>query len=204
MLSKVRKIAIGHYIIIGILLEYGMDSKKLLVFSDTHGSVSSLKAVFDWAKDYTPPNGTICGAAFLGDGAADLQPAADAAGFFCEWKLVRGNNDFEYSLPETAVMEFGDHCFFLCHGHRHSLYGGFHSLAAAARNAGANVALYGHSHVPHVKTVEGVLLVNPGSVGRPRSRVGATFAVIECEDGQPPEVVFYGIAQGKIKKLKLS
>jgi putative phosphoesterase len=181
-----------------------MDSRKLLVFSDTHGSVNSLKAVFNWAKDHTPPNDTICGAAFLGDGIADLQPAANAAGFFCEWKLVKGNNDFDYSVPETAVMEFDGHCFFLCHGHRHSLYGGLYSLAATAHNAGADVVLYGHSHVPHVKTVEGILFVNPGSVGRPRSKIGATFAVIECKEGEPGEVIFYGIEQGKVKELKLN
>jgi putative phosphoesterase len=180
-----------------------MDSKKLLVFSDTHGSVSSLKAVFAWANKYTPPNGAICGAAFLGDGLADLQPAADATGFFCDWKVVRGNNDFGFSTPETAVMEYADNYFFLCHGHRHSLYGGFHSLVAAASNNGANVVLYGHSHIPNVRTMDGILLVNPGSVGRPRSRVGATFAVIECKSGEPLEVKFYGIDHGKIKELKL-
>jgi putative phosphoesterase len=181
-----------------------MDSMKLLVFSDTHGSVSSLKKVFEWAKNNSPPNGSISGAAFLGDGIADITPAADAAGFFCEWELVRGNNDFGYSAPEAAVMEFAGNRFFLCHGHRHSLYGGFYSLAAAAGNAGANAALYGHSHVPHLRNVEGILLINPGSVGRPRSRIGATFAVIECKENEPPDVLFYGIEKGKIKELNLN
>jgi len=181
------------------------DGKKLLVFSDTHGNISRLKAVFDWANKHTPPNGTICAAAFLGDGIGDLEPASKATGFFCEWKLVRGNNDYGYSVPETAVMEFAGNCFFLCHGHRHSLYGGYHSLAAAAVNAGANAALYGHSHVPHVRNAEGVLLINPGSVGRPRSKAGHTFAVIECKDGQPLEVKFYQIGEHeKIKELKLN
>jgi len=181
-----------------------MDSKKLLVFSDTHGSVQALKAVFDWAKKRTPPNDAICGAAFLGDGIADLQFAAKASGFFCDWKLVSGNNDFGYSTPGADVFDFAGNRFFMCHGHRHSLYGGYHMLIAAARSAGANVALFGHSHVPLHKIEDGVMLVNPGSVGRPRSKIGATFTVIKCDEGEQPEVEFFGIdARAEIRKVKL-
>ncbi|MDR1840146.1 MAG: YfcE family phosphodiesterase [Treponema sp.] len=181
-----------------------MDSKKLLVFSDTHGSVQTLKTVFDWAKKHSPPNDTICGAAFLGDGISDIQSAANITGFFCDCKFVRGNNDFGYSIPEAIVFDFAENRFFMCHGHHHNLYGGYHTLIAAARNTDANVALFGHSHVPFQNTGNGVLLVNPGSVGRPRSRIGSTFAVIECIEGERPEVEFFGIgAHGEIRKIKV-
>ena len=170
-----------------------MDSKKLLVLSDTHGDIASLKAVLNWAKNHTPPADTIRCAVFLGDGISDLRPAADAAGFFCEWKIVRGNNDYGYSVPEASVLEFGDHRFFICHGHHYSLYSGYHALAASARNADAGTALFGHSHVPFYKNVNGLLLINPGSVGRPRSRIGAAFAVIECIEGEPFKTEFWGI-----------
>jgi len=180
-----------------------VDSKKLLVFSDTHGGVTALKAVLNWAKNHTPPKDTICAAAFLGDGISDLQPAANAAGFFCEWKLVGGNNDYGYSMPEAAVFDFCDHRFFMCHGHRHSLYGGYHTLIAAARNAGADAALFGHTHVPFFKNVDGMLLINPGSVVRPRSRIGASFSVVECAPDQPLKAEFWGIgAKGEIRELK--
>jgi putative phosphoesterase len=181
-----------------------MDGKKLLVFSDTHGGATALKTVFSWAKKYTPPAGTICAAAFLGDGLSDLQQAANATGFFCDWKVVSGNNDFDYSIPQAAVFDFCENRFFMCHGHRHSLYGGYHTLIAAARNVGANVALFGHSHVPFQKNTDGLLLINPGSVARPRSRIGATFAVIECIEGEQPKPEFWGIgAHGEIRKVKI-
>ena len=108
-----------------------MTGKKLLVFSDSHGSVSAVKAVFSWANDHIPPKGTICAAAFCGDGIADLQPAADATGFYCDWKLVSGNNDYSYSMPDATIFDFCDYRFFMCHGHRHNIYGNFHTLAAA-------------------------------------------------------------------------
>jgi putative phosphoesterase len=181
-----------------------MDNEKLLVLSDTHGNITSLKAVLDWAKDHIPPNDTIKAAAFLGDGLSDLQSATDAAGFYTDWKLVGGNNDYGISMPEVLTFDFAEHRFFMCHGHRYSLYGGYHTLIAAAKNAGADAALSGHSHIPHYKTMNGITLINPGSVGRPRSRIGATFAVIECPMNKPLNVRFYGIGtRREIQELKI-
>jgi len=181
-----------------------MDGKKLLALSDTHGNTAALNAVMNWAKDRTPPNDTICCAAFLGDGISDLRRTADAAGFYCDWNVVRGNNDYMPSVPEAAVFDFCENRFYICHGHRHSLYGGYHSLIAAARNSQANVVLYGHTHIPSCKNIDGLLLINPGSVGRPRSRIGASFAVIECAPNEQPNVEFWGIGdKGQIKRLRV-
>jgi len=182
-----------------------MDGKKLLAFSDTHGSITTLTAVFNWAKDRLPPNDTISCVVFLGDGISDLGRAAEASGFFCDWKVVCGNNDYRTSsAPEAAVFDFCDYRFFICHGHRHSLYGGFHSLVGAARGSQANVVLYGHTHIPSFKNIDGILFVNPGSLGRPRSKAGSSFAVIECMPNGQLTVEFWGIGdKGKIKKLKI-
>jgi len=182
-----------------------MNSKKLLVFSDSHGSVTALKAVFNWAKDYIPPNGTICMTACLGDGLSDLGKAADETGFYSEWKLVCGNNDFNIHAPEAAVFDFCEHRFYMCHGHRQALYYGFSKLLTISKHNEAEVALFGHSHVPYCKKENGILLVNPGSVGQPRSAIGATFAVIECTEDEPVKAEFFGIkAKGSIKKIKLT
>jgi putative phosphoesterase len=181
-----------------------LDGRKLLVFSDTHGSSAALIKVMEWAKDQLPPEGAICAAAFLGDGISDLRKAADAAGFYCDWKLINGNNDYNYSYPEAATFDFGDYRFFMSHGHRHGLYGGYQSLIAAARNTDSQVALFGHTHVPFYKVIDGIILINPGSVGRPRSRTGATFAVVECVPGEQLKVEFMGIGERSgIRKLTI-
>ncbi|MCL2759658.1 MAG: metallophosphoesterase [Treponema sp.] len=181
-----------------------MDNKKLLVLSDTHGNVSALKTVLNWAKNRLPPDGTIYAAAFLGDGLSDLRPATDVTGFFCDWKLVSGNNDYGIQMPESFTFDFAGHSFFICHGHRYSMYGGYHALVTAARSSGADIALSGHSHVPYYKTVNGIKLINPGSVGRPRSRLGATFAVIECLENEKIIVEFYKINDnGTVRKAKI-
>jgi putative phosphoesterase len=162
---------------------------KLLVFSDTHGRLNALIKVFRWALD-----NNITSAAFLGDGIEDLQTASRAAGFFCNWHLVRGNNDFNIkapeAAPEAAVLDFNGLRFFLCHGNRYALYNGNHALITAGRNAAADAVLFGHSHVPYCKKEKDMLLINPGSVGLPRSKKGATFAVIDCTTA----VQFYSLA----------
>jgi len=179
-------------------------NKKLLVFSDSHGSVSALKNVFSWARERIPPNDAICAAVCLGDGLSDISKAADSAGFFSDWKIVRGNNDY-MQAPEADVFDFAENRFFICHGHRHGLYGGFYTLLAAAKNNDANIVLFGHTHVPYFKNTGGIYLLNPGSVSRPRSKTGATFAVIECVEGTGIDAKFYGIGDnGIIHTVKFS
>jgi len=165
-----------------------MESQRLLVLSDTHGHNSFLEAVLRWAC-----NDTFEAAVFLGDGIEDLRRAAALTGFSCEWKMVRGNNDYAISVPEAAVVDCGGHRFFLCHGHRYTLYNGNDRLIAAARKMEADVALFGHTHVPSLENAPGLLLVNPGSIGRPRSNIGSTFAVIDCPPGKPLDVRFWQI-----------
>jgi putative phosphoesterase len=162
--------------------------KKMLVISDCHGNISALRAVLKHGKEIAPD----C-AVFLGDGISDMERVI--MGFSCPWYKVRGNNDIVFNVPETAILDFGGHRFFLGHGHRYSLYRGYDTLIAAARNNGADAVLFGHTHVPSLDNENGLLLINPGSIGRPRSNAGATFAVIECLPETPLKVEFHKIDQ---------
>jgi len=167
--------------------------KKLLVISDSHGNVPALTAVFSWAKELIPPKGTILACAYLGDGFPDLHKAAETAGFYSDWKLVRGNNDYGIQLPDAAVFNFGEHRFYMCHGHKHNLYSGHHVLLEAVKNNDADTVLFGHIHVPFFKNIEGISFINPGSVGQPRSNIGSTFAVVECPEGEPLCAEFFAL-----------
>ena len=172
-----------------------MNGKNILLLSDTHGDVKSLKKIFLWTQEYFQGSETISTVVFLGDGISDLSPAASATGFFADWKIVSGNNDFNHSLPGNSVFDFSGNRFFICHGHRHNLYSGFYPLIAAARSSSANVVLFGHTHVPFYKKEEGILLINPGSIGSPRSKLGKTFAIIECVSNEPLKVDFWIVCE---------
>src|SRR3954454_12836302 len=47
--------------------------------------------------------------------------------------------------------------------------------------AGVDIIISGHSHVPKIDTVGGVLYLNPGSAGRRRFKLPITVATLEVE-----------------------
>src|SRR3954467_1314263 len=55
--------------------------------------------------------------------------------------------------------------------------------------AGVDVIISGHSHVPKIDTVGGVLYVNPGSAGPRRFKLPITLATLEVtREGMRPEI----------------
>jgi putative phosphoesterase len=172
---------------------------SILVISDSHGNVPALAAALRWAvsgggNNVPPP--ALAAAVFLGDGAPDLAPASAEAGFTVPWYRVRGNGDLDFSIPGSLVLEIPGTArrLFLAHGNRHGVETGYAAIAADARAAGAEAALFGHTHVPVYDTREGILLLNPGSIGRPRSRTGPSFAVLHCPPSGPLTARFFGLS----------
>jgi putative phosphoesterase len=57
------------------------------------------------------------------------------------------------------------------------------SLSRIAQSADADVLIFGHTHLPYVKEVDGVLFVNDGSVGKPKDgHPEAAYAILEIGD----------------------
>lgn len=104
---------------------------------------------------------------FLGDGERDLvqvQSRYPALPFYA----VRGNCDWRSAQSASIVCTVGGVCIFATHGH---LYEVKHepdldSLLRAAEEAGASLALFGHTHLPCLESRRGITFLNPGSIGR--------------------------------------
>ncbi len=63
------------------------------------------------------------------------------------------------------------------------------SLARIAQGAATDVLVFGHTHKPWVKEIEGVLFINDGSVGKPKDGDSrATWALLTVEPGQQVQV----------------
>jgi len=199
-----------------------MGSVSVLVVSDSHGNIPALTEVLSWAQAGGAVSGSagsgekqpLAAAIFLGDGADDLAPASARAGFTLSWNVVRGNVDINFSLPGAMLLEIpgsgqaanSSHTarkLFLTHGNVYNVGEGCKALAAAARTNNAEAALFGHTHVPHCEMLDGILLLNPGSIGRPRSNVGPTFAVLECPPVGPLGARFFGLAKRGKKIISL-
>lgn len=146
---------------------------KICVFSDSHGSSGPMIAAIKREKP------DLC--FFLGDGERDLA-AAQARFPKLPFYAVRGNCDWRSDQSESLVCTVGGVCIFAAHGHTYDVKyePALDSLSDAAAKAGASVALYGHTHQPFCAEREGILFVNPGSVGR-GSHPG--YAVLTVENG---------------------
>ena len=63
------------------------------------------------------------------------------------------------------------------------------SLARIAQGADADVLVFGHTHQPWVREIEGVLFVNDGSVGKPKDGdPRAAWALLTVQQGQSVQV----------------
>ncbi len=129
--------------------------KTFLVLSDSHGRRSALEKL----RPLFAENDYIV---HLGDGAADMQLVQRE--FPEKTYVCRGNCDFSGGESEIVLEEEGVRML-CCHGDRYGVKWGLGRLAARARELGCTVALYGHTHRAAVETEEGVLCVNPGSLG---------------------------------------
>ena len=147
---------------------------KIFVFSDSHGRGTLIvKAIRREAPDFV---------FFLGDGENDLKALRQAFPAL-PFEAVRGNCDFRSQLPAELVCSVGGVRFFITHGHRYDVKTErtLESLKRAARQAGAQVVLFGHTHEPYLEEEKGLILLNPGAAG---SYGNPGYGVLELTDGQ--------------------
>lgn len=63
------------------------------------------------------------------------------------------------------------------------------SFQRLAASSNADIIVFGHTHKPYVKEVDGVMFLNAGSVGKPKDRDWrACYAILEM--GDPPTTTF--------------
>lgn len=152
-----------------------------LVVSDTHGEIDALTAAFIWAK-----HNKVTQMVFLGDGISDISRAVDKSGYQMQIHKVRGNGDYDHHTALNAVFEFASCRFFICHGHQFGVQDSLAPILSAATSLKSDAALFGHTHRPFWEEIQGKLLLNPGSLGKPRGHTGPSFASIQC----PPDSWF--------------
>jgi putative phosphoesterase len=97
---------------------------------------------------------------------------------------IRGNvdnGDWAREYPETERVRFAGQSIFVLHDLR--------TLRIDPVMIGIDVIVSGHSHVPKIDTIGGVLFVNPGSAGPPRFKLPITLATLDVTaDGLRPVI----------------
>lgn len=134
---------------------------RVLIVSDTHGIDT---AIIDVRKRI-PENIDV----FLhaGDVGGSEQFYRDY--LHCQCHFAAGNTDWSPSLPETDIFPLLRHRVLLTHGHHYGVEpDGSDDLVRAALRNGCDIAVFGHTHIPLITKTAGVLVLNPGSLSRPR------------------------------------
>ena len=143
---------------------------RIAVISDSHGSLRNLDR-------FLPRLGQVDALWHLGDCTEDAPRLAQALN--CGFVSVRGNCDPFSDQPLTQTVDWLGRRFLLLHGHT---TGGRLALLYAAKEQRADAVLFGHSHVASSETVQGILLLNPGSLSRPRGGRGPSLALLTLTD----------------------
>lgn len=144
---------------------------KVLVFSDSHGRRELLERMLSKEPDCRE-------VIFLGDGMRDIERVKE---FYPEKKFtcVRGNNDYDFAVSAEGYKYFNGVTVFACHGDMYSVRSTLSLVFRKASSVRANLALYGHTHIPD-KTKDpstGIVAVNPGALCE------GQYCVIDFSDG---------------------
>lgn len=132
------------------------------VVSDSHGDTQSLRALVE-------KMGRLDALCFLGDVSDDARYLEDWLALRSEriaFYAVRGNNDFYSHDPEEIVLTLEGRRILMVHGHRQGVKQGLLRLSLYAQQKGADVVLFGHTHMAHTERDGDLLMLNPGAAGR--------------------------------------
>ncbi len=154
---------------------------KIVAVSDSHGNRGLLREAVLQALRGMPIDVFV----HCGDGARDteaVEPLLRDANPAVRLCVVRGNCDVgAFLYPALELFEAGGLTMMATHGHAYGVKSGYWELAAAAKDHGAKIAFFGHTHRSLLEAVHGVYLVNPGAIcGRPESNVAYAQVISEA------------------------
>ncbi len=145
---------------------------KIGIVSDTHKSKAAILKVAEIIKTEDPDM-----ILHLGDMMEDadfLEALLDK-----EVRRVPGNCDYSRGEPASLLIEVGSHKIYAVHGHYQGVKMNLSLLEQEAKDRGATIALYGHTHLAHEETVRGITLFNPGSPALPKEGQKKSMAFLE-------------------------
>ena len=145
---------------------------NILVFSDSHRYVSGMYC----AIEAHHPDQII----HLGDHQEDAEEVAAVYPTlpFC---MVPGNCDGWTTEPLKKRITCDGVSILLSHGHLWHVKQGYELAISDARNSGADILLFGHTHVAVCKQLEdGLWMMNPGSCRSTYGLITLEHGTIQC------------------------
>lgn len=185
--------------LIGTQEDIGALAKKkqarLLVISDSHGDYD---VFFDIIEEFGADADALI---FCGDGVCDIVTYLEEAHENESLQnflppviaFVKGNGDSEryaydassdaperrvLAIPHRLLFTVAGRTIMVVHGNRHGVDIGTETIMQSALSMDADMVLFGHTHRAFWEEKNISLLLNPGSISRPRGEMPPSFAVI--------------------------
>ena len=155
---------------------------RIFVVSDTHGNTEEF---LHKAVTLAEPDLIIHLGDYVEDGIA-IEKAMEV-----ETIKIRGNCDYSISgYDEDRVFKIGNKNIFITHGHKYNVRFGIDNLFYRAEEIEADLALFGHTHVPLLIRENNIMIMNPGSPSLPRSvHRKKTFGIIEIDENIEGKII---------------
>lgn len=142
---------------------------RIIVVSDTHGMTDRFeKLVLGMDAEIV---------LHLGDGVSGCAAVMEKYKQK-QFYAVCGNNDFASFDPLWRLLEFQNYRIFMTHGHTLGVKYSLSRLKEYAKQQGASITLYGHTHKSFTTYEEKMQIMNPGSLTWPREG-SPTYGMIE-------------------------
>lgn len=155
---------------IKIIYNRVMKEIEIVLCSDNHGMREPLKYLKEHYSlhDY-----------FLHCGDSEMSES-EMDGF----SSVQGNNDRYHAFPFEKTLKIGCHQILLTHGNRDMFFGHYEMLASKAKKLHCDIVCFGHTHVYCDMLIDGIRLLNPGSIWRNRDGSEPTYMLIHFNENQ--------------------
>lgn len=131
---------------------------KFLVFSDSHKYTNGMDKAIEKHKDITH-------IIHCGDVADDCEYLEMIYGRTHSLCFVCGNNDFFSSYPLSRLFKYEGKTVYITHGHKERVKSSLDALFVTGKKNNADICIFGHTHEQHFEERDGIILLNPGSIG---------------------------------------
>ena len=143
-------------------------NNKFIVVSDSHGLIEPLNKVYDLHKNDIE--------VFFHCGDAEV-PIEYLNNYIC----VNGNNGYDPQLNNEIIYKFNNYNILLIHGHKQLMYG-LEYLAQYAKEKECNIVLFGHTHIFTHTIIDGITLINPGSLNYNRDHSKPSYCIVDTSN----------------------
>lgn len=158
--------------------------RRLLVISDTHGSLTAVQRVLDKVKEFDV---VLHAGDYLYHGPRNRIPEGyDPMGLSELFRSlgtklvgVRGNCDADVDLMVMEIDDLPQSKIFSLRGLETFLYHGHKSLKIPDSS---RIIISGHTHISQLEMMGDIIYLNPGSIALPKDSTDGTYAIIEIFD----------------------